>query len=111
VGQIDFEHFHCGPSDLRTADKDRAFPAEVVTPGVSAGMEEAHDPTRERIDTRDVAPLVIVARETGEAGIVGGSGPAVLQGDDVVDLVRERAVRLVKPAVFAPILSAASNQS
>jgi hypothetical protein len=73
-------------------------------------MEQADNSPRQRIDPRNARPLVVVARETRETGIPRSRWTPVLLGDDVIDFMRKGRIRLMEPAVLAPILGTAPNE-
>ena len=86
---VDFEDGHSYPADGSPAHEVRAVPTEVPFPFVVPRVEELCQCLRDRVEARDVRPLVVVARETGKGEVMLGGGPAVLLRDDVIDLVRE----------------------
>jgi len=73
-------------------------------------MVEPHNPAGDRINPSDIGSFMIIASKTSEAGIAGRSGTAMLLSNDVIDLMRQRAIILRKLAILASIPRPASNQ-
>jgi hypothetical protein len=92
--QIDFEHFDCGAADCGPADKERAVPKKMSCPFVSARVEKSHNGASIRIDSCDVTGLVPTASKTGKRKVAGSRRTAMFDGDNVVDFVTPRRVRL-----------------
>ena len=78
-----------------------AFPCEVFAPRVAPRVEEGHDGAAHGIHTGDVRPLGGVTEEAGEREVRGIAPAAVLPGDDVVDLKRQRGVRPGEVTILA----------
>jgi len=45
-------------------------PAEMFAPDLMPRIEQTHDLTRDRVEGRDPAPLVVVAQRTGEPEVL-----------------------------------------
>ncbi len=74
--------------------KSRAMPPEVVGPAVAAGMMELGDIMCFYVDSNDVWALVPIAPGAGQGQVAQLSFPAMLAGDDVVDLKGQSVRRL-----------------
>jgi len=81
--------------------KSRAMPPEVVGPAVAAGMIELGDFMCYFVDFNEVWALVPIASGAGHGQVAESSFPAMLSGDDVVDLKRQSVSRLGQLAVLA----------
>lgn len=98
------------PSDGREPKQPRPFPGEVVWPSVLPWAEQSYRSPGVGIDPCDVRAFVAVAGVTGEREIVGFAEPAVLLGDDVVNLEGGLRELLGELAVFTVSLGATADQ-
>src|SRR5437763_1284238 len=106
---IDLQQVNGRSACRRAADEDRSMPAEVARPFHSAWMEERHEPSRDRIDGRQVSALVEIAPATGQGQIGGGRRTAMLAGDDVLELKwLDKRVCLRQTAVLTTVVCAAA---
>lgn len=62
--EIDLEDRDSDTANGGQPTKNGTVPAEMATPFVAARIEESHDLSGYRINTRNVRPLVVVARKT-----------------------------------------------
>jgi len=77
------------------------MPLEVVGPAVAAGMIELGAFMCYFVDSNEVWALVPIASGAGHGQVAESSFPAMLSGDDVVDLKRQSVSRLGQLAVLA----------
>lgn len=77
------------------------LPAEMVCPGLGAGVIEGLKALREGIEASDVGSFESIAMDASEGEVVEGGVAAVLTGDDVVDLEGGGVEIGGKAAVFA----------
>jgi hypothetical protein len=110
LGIIDVEDGDGGAALGCAADKSGTVPAEMPAPFVTAGIKEADDLSGARVDTRDVRSFGAVAEKAGQGQIARDGRPAMLAGNDVIDLEGEHAVVLVKLAVFAALMGTLPNE-
>ena len=81
--------------------KSRAMPPEVVGPAVAARMIELSNLTCCLVDSNEVWALIPVASRAGQGQVAQLGFPAMLAGDDVVDLKGQSVRRLGQLAVLA----------
>ena len=98
---VDLQHADGRSADGGPADQDGALVAEVVAPFVAAGMEQAGELSRFRVQAGNVRSLEAITIPACDCEIGGDGTAAVLAGDDVVDLEREGRCFLRQAAVFA----------
>lgn len=101
VREIDSQYSNGGSADGGAPAKLSTGPAKVTLPAVPPWVEEANEATAPRIDARQVRSLVAVAEKARQGQVSRPSQSAVAQGNDVIDLERERIVFLGHPAIFA----------
>jgi hypothetical protein len=77
------------------------MPPEVVGPAVAAGMIELGDLMSFLVDSNEVRALVPIASRAGQGQVAQLGFPAMLAGDDVVDLKGQSVRRLGQLAVLA----------
>ncbi len=77
------------------------MPLEVVGPAVAAGMIEFGDLICSFVDSNEVWALVPIASRAGQGQVAQLGFPAMLAGDDVVDLKGQSVSRLGHLAVLA----------
>jgi len=67
-----------GSAGRRLANDHVPFltPLEMLGPGLSPWVEEAHDLSRARVGSGDPIPLVVVAHRTREPEVLPDGGPA-----------------------------------
>jgi hypothetical protein len=73
----------------------------MLTPGILPRVKKSLDFTRCRIASRNVRSFVTVAVQAGESQIPEIAASAVLSGDNVIYLKRERVIRKRNAAVLA----------
>jgi hypothetical protein len=81
----------------------------MLTPNVNPGMEQPDQFSRDGIYARDVRSLVPIAVRARQRKILFYTLPAMLLGNDVIDLKRKRQAKLWNPAVLATIRRAPPN--
>src|SRR6186713_2177344 len=81
----------------------------MPVPVLSARIKETDDFSSDRIDCREIWPLVQIARHTRERQVRRGVTAAMLPRDDVLDLKGKIVESFRHPAVFAPVLSPRAN--
>jgi hypothetical protein len=102
-GVIQRKYGNGGPSGCRQPLNIRAPAHEVIRPPVSPGVKQNLYLTRCRVDSTEVWALVQIAAMASEREIFDIVAAAVLTGDNVLDLMRHRAMLLTEPAVLATI--------
>src|SRR5580700_8524313 len=103
MGMIEAQQVDGGSGGGRQADEFAAFKHEVFMPLVAAWMEERHKLACFRIEGRKVAALAAVAQGTGEREVVETACSSVLDGGDVIDLMRGEGCRFGCLAVLASV--------
>jgi hypothetical protein len=81
----------------------RAPKQEVLSPTLAPRVEEGHKLATDRIHARQVRALAKIAAMAGQRKIVNVVAPAMLPGDDVLDVVRQLAVILAQQAILAAV--------
>jgi hypothetical protein len=84
---------------------------EMVAPRMLSGIEQSGYLPRQGIDGCQVAALVLVAKSAGERKIGGIRFPAMLFGNNVVNLVGKETEFFRHPAVFTTSVSPLVNQA
>jgi hypothetical protein len=82
----------------------------MLSPAVAPGVEEGYKLTADGIHAREVRALAEVAAVAGQREIVNVIAPAVLFGDDMLDVVRQLAVLLTQQAILATVVSPAADK-
>src|SRR5262245_32224826 len=108
--QVDGQDSDRRPPDRRAADEERPSPAEVPGPGHPPRVKEPGELAAPGIEAGEVGALVVVAREAGQGQVAGNGLTAVLLGDNVVDLERQRGELLGEPAVLAAVACPPAHQ-
>lgn len=80
------KHTDGRPPDVRSPDDVDAIPLKVIFPFLLAGMEQRGHGVRSGIDPGEVAALVQIAVDAGEAEIGMVVTTAVLARTDVLDV-------------------------
>jgi hypothetical protein len=97
-------------ADSRSTDDSCPDPAKMTGPPLATRVEQLSESAGSRIDAGDVGPLAIVAVHAGKSEVPHRGTPAVLAGDDVVDLERNRwESGLGHPTVFAGVVGASAS--
>ena len=76
----------------------------MILPAVSTGVKQNLHLARFRVDSTEVWPLVQITAMAGERKVFDIIAAAVLTGDNVFDLMWDRAMLLAEPTVLATIL-------
>src|SRR4051812_29568275 len=84
IGIIKSKYVLGCPANGGLSANERAFPAEMLKPFVTAWMEEWREPPRVGIQTRDVRPFMLVAGRTGKREVCLGRLAAMLPRNDMV---------------------------
>ncbi len=87
-----------------------ALKQEVLGPPVTSGVKEEDNLTTSWIHACEIRALLEIAAVAGQRKIVDGVTPAVLPGDDMLDVVCELAMLLAKQAVLATVARSPLNQ-
>jgi hypothetical protein len=104
------EHVHGGATD-RCNPLDPYTPKQkVLGPPVAPGVEEWHELTAHGIHARKVRPFAKIAAVAGQREIANVVAPAVLSGDDMLDVVRQPAVLLAQQAILATIIRSSPDK-
>ena len=75
----------------------------MLVPLLASWMKQRNDHIRDRVDARQVRPLVAVAVATRESQVFQHGGTTVLLGDDVVELKRQFSERFWETAILAAV--------
>ena len=102
VRSVDLEDVNRRPTDGRAADQHAALIAEVVAPFVPSRMVERRDPAGGRVAAGQIRTLISIAVNTCPCKIAGHRSPAMLAGDDVLDLEGHQGVSFGEVAIFTP---------
>lgn len=103
--RIHVQHRNRRPADRGESDHHWTVSTEVVEPLVPSWIEQFRQPTRLRIKSREIWPVVKIARQARQSQIVGAVSPTMLLRNDVLDLMwRQRRMPLVPAAILAQIL-------
>ena len=90
IGFIDREHLHRNQTDVALRRQNGAVPLKMVAPVIRARMEQPDNFSSRGMPSRDVRPFMPIAVETCEREVVALGCAAMLTGDDVVDVERQR---------------------
>ena len=98
---------------MRAPNEHGSVPLEVALPELTAGIEKAHDFSRQRVSAAQVRASVQVAPMAAPASVVKGIRPAVLLGENVFDVesgrssgpIREVTVLALPTSPFADELA------
>jgi len=82
----------------------------MVLPTILPRMKKAGNLARIRIDTSEIGAFVEVAFRTSKAEVHWTVAPAMLLGDDVLDVKAESRVFLRKLAILATIPSPSAHK-
>jgi hypothetical protein len=88
AGVVHGEYVHGGATDGRNPHDAHATEQEVLNPLVAPGLEEGHKLAAEGIHAREVRSLTKITAVAGQREIVDVIAPAVLFGDDMLDVMR-----------------------
>jgi hypothetical protein len=96
---------------------DRRYPLDlhaskqkVVRPLVAPGVEERHKLATDRIHTCEVRALAEVAAVAGYREVVNVISPAMLFGDNMLDVVRQAAVLLAQQAILTTVIRSSPDK-
>jgi len=104
------EHFHGGATGGRNPLDTHAVKQKMLSPAVAPGVEEGHKLTADGIHAREVWALAKVAAVAGQREIVNVIAPAVLFGDDMLNVVRQLALLLAQQAILATVIRPAPDK-
>jgi len=104
------EHVDGGATDRRHPLDTYALKQKVLTPPVAPGVEEGHKLTADGIYAREVRALAKIAAMAGQREVVNVIAPAVLLGDDMLDVVRQLAVLLAQQAILATVIRSSADK-
>jgi hypothetical protein len=110
AGVIHGEQYHGGATSGRDPLDTHAVKQKMFSPAVAPGVEEGHKLAADGIHSREIRALVQVAAVAGQRKIVNVVAPAVLFGDDRLDVVRQLAVLLTQQAILATIIRSAADK-
>ncbi len=82
----------------------------MLSPPVTSRAKEGDNLTTEWIYACEVRALLEIAAVAGQRKIVNVVTPAVLPGDDMLDVVCELAMFLAQLAVFATVAGSPPNE-
>jgi hypothetical protein len=82
------EYVHGGATDGRNPHDAHATEQKVSSPLVAPGVEEGHKLTVEGIHASEIRSLTKITAVAGQREIVDVIAPAVLFGDDMLDVMR-----------------------
>jgi hypothetical protein len=110
AGVIHGEHLHGGATGGRNPLDTNAEKQKMLSPAVAPGVEEGHKLTTDGIHAREVGALAKVAAVAGQREIFNVIAPAVLFGDDMLNVVRQLAVLLAQQAILATVIRPAPDK-
>ena len=110
VRHVQVEHLDGRTTDTSTADEPGPAPAEMPFPLLPPRVEQRHDHSRFRFPACQIGAFgeITVLAAQGEVG--GVIVPAVLLGNDVLDVEREEVIVLMHQTVFAPVVCPRPDQ-
>jgi len=88
AGVVHGEYIHGGAADGRDPHDAHTTEQKVLSPRVASGVEERHQITAKAIHAREVRSLAKITAVAGQREIVNVIAPAVLFGDDMLDVMR-----------------------
>ncbi len=92
---VQAQQFNCRAPSGSQADEARAVEGKMITPRLSARIEEQGDVIRQRIGGSQVGTFVVVTPGTGESQIAAHRPTAIFERNQVANLVRFRPVILM----------------
>jgi broad specificity polyphosphatase/5'/3'-nucleotidase SurE len=87
-----------------------ALKQEVLRPLVTSGVKEGHNLAADWIHAGEIRALLEIAAMAGKRKIVHVVTPAVLPGNDMLDVVCELAMLLAQQAVLATVVRSPPNE-
>jgi len=87
-----------------------ALKQEVLGPLVTSGVKERDNLTADWIHACEIRALLEIAAVAGQRKIVDVVTPAVLLGNDMLDVVGELAMLLAQQAILATVVRSPSNE-
>lgn len=103
---IHVQHAYRGATDGSLPHNVDPIPHKVALPLMTSRVEQFGHLIGLRINTCQIRAFVQITINTRQGKIVASIGPAVLPGDDVLDMERgKRCIVLMQLAVFAAIAS------
>src|SRR5437667_5487616 len=85
VSQVDAEHNDGHPANRRPTNQERSLPAKMPRPLVPPGMEEPHNPFRDRIHPRNVGTFETVAGRARQGQVGSNRRVAAKTGTYEID--------------------------
>ena len=108
--RIHFENSDCRPAHGRSPEQDGSIPPEVPAPFLPARIEQPLPAARLRVDSSQVWSLEVIVRQTNPSEIGRPSQPAMLAGDNVIDLEWSRHEKRGQQAVFTTVVRPPPNE-
>jgi hypothetical protein len=94
-----------------SAHGPRTFKNKMLIPDLSVRIEETNDSAIDGINGGQIRTFVAVAIEAGKSEVINLGSPAVLERDDVVDVVGKRKIILMEQAVLTASLSPFNDET
>lgn len=111
TGSIKPQERHRCPALWRAGHNPRAIQLKMVSPDIAARMVERYDPIRDDIERRHVGAFSPVANDAGVGQVVEQRTAAMLEGDNVVDLVGREGQGVGDKAIFTALTGSLSHQT
>lgn len=100
---VDLQQMNRCTSRRRLGNQSSTIPGEMLVPLLPSWMKQRNDLIRDRVDARQVRPLVAVAVAARESQVFQHGGTTVLLGDDVVELKRQFSERFRETTILAAV--------
>jgi hypothetical protein len=104
------KHVHRGAAGGRNPHDAYTTKQKVLSPPFAPGVEKRHKLTTEGIHACKVRAFAKITAVTGQREIVDVIAPAMLLRDDMLDVMRQLAVRLGQQAILATVFRSAPNK-
>ena len=101
---------HCGATHGRNPLYMGAPKRKVLSPAVTSGVKEGNNLTTDWIHACEIRALLEIAAVAGQRKIVNVVPPAVLPGDDMLDVVCKLAMLLAQQAILATVIRSPPNE-
>lgn len=109
--QVDLQDGHRRAPNRGESFEARAVPLEMLWPLIAARVEQADDPSGQRITPGDVRAFVVIAGKAGERQVPRDGQATVFARQDVVNLKGKFVSFLRRPAVLADAPGAPPDQA
>ena len=101
IGPIKLKQKHRDSAHCRSRCDLPAAQLKMPRPTIATRMKQAHNSPRDSVNRGKVAPLVTIANRAGPGEVFGFRQAAMLDGHNVIGLMRFPGIVLMEQAVFA----------